>query len=93
MYETNAPLSGSPASDVDALCASIDRVTRKIQMISEAVQKLTQNRAQLEGKIEDAQKRIEHILKRLPEQNDSRQLNLLGDSAPTIDKDHDSTTH
>ena len=44
------------------------------------------------SKIEDAQKRIEHILKRLPEQSDSRQMNLLGDNA-IIDKDHDPTTH
>lgn len=95
MYETNAPLSGSPASDVDALCASIDRVAGKIQMISEAVQKLTQNRAQLEGKIEDAQKRVQRILSRLPDQSDGRQLNLLGEVAPpnNPEDDNEPTTH
>ena len=95
MYETNAPLSGSPATDVDALCVSIDRVAGKIQMISEAVQKLTQNRAQLEGKIDDAHKRVQRILSRLPDQSDGRQLNLLGEAVPpnTSEDDNEPTTH
>ena len=55
-----------------------------------------------ETKIEDAQKRIQHILSRLPDQGDARQLNLLSESAsspsnpntPKIDNDdHDPTTH
>ena len=95
MYDTNSPLTGSPASDVDALCASIARVAGKIQTISEAVQKLTQNRAQLEGKIEDAQKRVQRILSRLPDQSDGRQLNLLGEAVPpnTLEDDNEPTTH
>ena len=95
MYETNSPLSGSPASDVDALSASIARVAEKIQMISEAVQKLTQNRAQLEGKIDEAQKRVQRILSRLPDQSDGRQLNLLGEVVPpnNPEDDNEPTTH
>jgi hypothetical protein len=95
MYETNSPLTGSPAADIDALCTSIHRVAGKIQMISEAVQKLTQNRAQLEGKIEDAQKRVQRILSRLPDQSDGRQLNLLGEVVPpnNPEDDNEPTTH
>jgi hypothetical protein len=56
---------------------------------------LTQNREQLEGKIEDAQKRVKRILNRLPEQSDGRQLNLLGETIPTSNSEDDSepTTH
>ncbi len=80
---------------MDALCASIHRVAGKIQTISEAVQHLNQNHAQLEHKIEDAQKRIQHILSRLPEQSDGRQLNLLGEVVPpnNLEDDHEPTTH
>ena len=43
------PLStGNQASDMDVLCASIDRVARKIRAIADAVQNLNQNRVQLE---------------------------------------------
>ncbi len=61
-------------------------------MVNASVEALRNDRVALESKIEDAQKRIEHILKRLPEQSDSRQMTLLGDNA-IIDKDHDPTTH
>lgn len=61
-------------------------------MVNASVEALRNDRVALESKIEDAQKRIEHILKRLPEQSDSRQMNLLGDNT-IIDKDHDPTTH
>jgi predicted RNase H-like nuclease (RuvC/YqgF family) len=59
------------------------------------VRNLTQNREQLEGKIEDAQKRVKRILNRLPEQSDGRQLNLLGETIPTSNSEDDSepTTH
>jgi hypothetical protein len=63
---------------------------------------MRQDRIALETKIEDAQKRIQHILSRLPDQGDTRQLNLLSESAsspsnpntPKIDNDdHEPTTH
>ena len=80
---------------LDDLCASLERLSEKISLIQDAVRNLTQSRAQLEGKIEDAQKRVQRILSRLPEQNDGRQLNLLGDSIPTTNPEDDSepTTH
>ena len=95
MNETSPVFTSKQASDMDTLCASIDRVAGKIQAITEAVQNLSQNRVQLENKIEDAQKRIQHILSRLPEQSDGRQLNLLGEAiSPTNpEEDNEPTTH
>jgi FtsZ-binding cell division protein ZapB len=80
---------------IESISASIKRLTDKVQVISEAVQNLTQNRVQLEGKIEGAQKRIQHILSRLPEQSDGRQLNLLSVAIPPTNAEDDSepTTH
>jgi len=89
------PLSTGNNADLDAICGSVKRIADKIQVISEAVQRLTQNRVQLEGKIEDAQKRVQRILSRLPDQNDGRQLNLLGEAIPPTNAEDDSepTTH
>ena len=90
------PLStGELAPDMDALCASINRIAEKIQAISEAVQKLNLNNVQLEGKIDEAQKRVQRILSRLPDQSDGRQLNLLGEVATpnNPEDDNEPTTH
>jgi len=79
--------------------ASLERIKHKIAAIQTATEAMCQNRLALEGKIEDAQKRIQHILSRLPDQGDTRQLNLLGESAsstspPNLDNDdHEPTTH
>jgi predicted nucleic acid-binding Zn-ribbon protein len=83
------------ASDLDTLSTSIARISEKIASIEDAVKNLTQNRAQLEGKIDEAHKRVQRILSRLPEQNDGRQLNLLGESIPPTNSEDDSepTTH
>lgn len=91
----NEPNPLPTGNDTDSLCASIRRVTEKVQSISDAVKQLTQNRVQLEGKIEDAQKRVQRILSRLPEKNDGRQLNLLGETIPPTNPEDDSepTTH
>ena len=88
------PSSSSDISVAD-LSAIIQRVADKLHLIAEEVKNLNQNRAQLEGKIEDAQKRIQHILSRLPEQSDGRQLNLLGEAAPptNLEDDNEPTTH
>jgi predicted nucleic acid-binding Zn-ribbon protein len=87
-------LSSLPPS-LDDLSASVQRLSEKISLIQDAVRNLTQSRVQLEGKIEDAQKRVQRILSRLPEQNDGRQLNLLGETIPTSNPEDDSepTTH
>ncbi|MBU3605286.1 MULTISPECIES: hypothetical protein [unclassified Polynucleobacter] len=91
----NEPTPLSTDIDTDALSASLKRIAEKIHSISESVKQLTQNRVQLEGKIEDAQKRVQRILSRLPEQNDGRQLNLLGEAIPPTNAEDDSepTTH
>ena len=82
-------------TEIESISASVKRLTDKVHAITEAVKNLSQNRAQLEGKIEGAQKRIQHILSRLPEQSDGRQLNLLGEALPPTNAEDDSepTTH
>jgi predicted nucleic acid-binding Zn-ribbon protein len=83
------------SAESDPIAASLQRLSNKIQLISDAVKALHQDRSQLESKIEDAQKRIQHILSRLPEQSDGRQLNLLGEPVtPTNpEDDNEPTTH
>ncbi|MEY4524142.1 MAG: hypothetical protein RIR27_1218 [Pseudomonadota bacterium] len=85
----------SDSSESDAIAVSLQRLAGKIQLISDAVKALHQDRIQLENKIEDAQKRIQHILSRLPEQSDGRQLNLLGEPVTPInpEDDNEPTTH
>lgn len=85
----------SDLAPIDSLTASVDRISEKIRLISDAVKTLHQDRAQLESKIEDAQKRIQHILSRLPEQSDGRQMNLLGEPAVpnNPEDDNEPTTH
>jgi FtsZ-binding cell division protein ZapB len=82
-------------TEIESISTSVKRLTAKVQVITEAVKNLSQNRVQLEGKIEGAQKRIQHILSRLPEQSDGRQLNLLGEAIPPTNAEDDSepTTH
>ena len=95
MSELNPlPQSESP-TDLGSLRASLARITEKVALIGEAVKNLNHNRAQLEGKIDDAHKRVQRILSRLPEQGDGRQLNLLGEAIPPTNSEDDSepTTH
>jgi predicted nucleic acid-binding Zn-ribbon protein len=88
-------LTPSPSGDLSVLEISVRRLTDKLSTVAEAVKKLTAERTQLENKIEDAQKRIQHILSRLPEQSDGRQLNLLGEAVPpnNPEDDNEPTTH
>jgi len=83
------------ASDLNSLSISIARISEKISLIEEAVRNLNQNRVQLENKIDDAQKRVQRILSRLPDQSDGRQLNLLGEVATpnNPEDDNEPTTH
>jgi hypothetical protein len=84
----------SDSTESDPMALSLHRLKGKIQLISDAVKALHQDRIQLETKIEDAQKRIQHILSRLPEQSDGRQLNLLGEPVtPNPEDDNEPTTH
>jgi predicted nuclease with TOPRIM domain len=91
-YTSHVP---SDSAESDPIAASLQRLAGKIQLISDAVKALHQDRVQLENKIEDAQKRVQHILSRLPEQSDGRQLNLLSEPAtPTNpEDDNEPTTH
>jgi predicted nucleic acid-binding Zn-ribbon protein len=94
----NEPISqpaGETANDLDAITASVKRLSEKILAITDIVNSLVQDRSSLEAKIEDAQSRIQHILSRLPEQTDGRQMNLLGEGAPPSnpEDDNEPTTH
>ena len=92
----NEPISHFTGdANLGALSASIQRLSEKISLIQEAVRNLNQSHVQLEGKIEDAQKRVQRILSRLPEQSDGHQLNLLGEAIPPTNPEDDSepTTH
>lgn len=95
MSELSPPTPSDNASDLESLGAAIARLIEKVAMISDAVNNLSQNRTQLEGKIDEAHKRVQRILSRLPEQSDGRQLNLLGDAIPPTNSEDDSepTTH
>jgi predicted nucleic acid-binding Zn-ribbon protein len=95
MSELSPILPSNDASDLNSLSVSIARISEKISLIKDAVRNLNQNRAQLEGKIDDAQKRVQRILSRLPDQSDGRQLNLLGEVATpnNPEDDNEPTTH
>jgi ABC-type transporter Mla subunit MlaD len=85
----------TPPPFLDDLSQSVKRLSEKISLIQDAVKNLNLNNAQLEGKIDDAHKRVQRILSRLPDQSDGRQLNLLGEAVPpnTSEDDNEPTTH
>ena len=95
MSEQTSPTPDSEASGLNDLSVAIERLSAKISLVQDEVKNLVQDRALQDSKIEDAQKRIQHILSRLPEQSDGRQLNLLGEAAaPTNpEDDNEPTTH
>jgi septal ring factor EnvC (AmiA/AmiB activator) len=94
-HNPHTPSDSSDSSESDSISASLQRLSRKIHLITDTVKALHQDRNQLETKIEDAQKRIQHILSRLPEQSDGRQLNLLGEpvTPKNPEDDNEPTTH
>ena len=58
----HTPHVPSDSTESDPIAVSLQRLAGKIQLISDAVKVLHQDRIQLETKIEDAQKRVQHIL-------------------------------
>jgi len=85
-----------PESSLSDLNQAIARLKDKLTLATKAMEEARHDRARLETKIVDAQNRIQHILSRLPEQTDTRQLNLLAtdEPNPTISgDDHEPTTH
>jgi predicted nucleic acid-binding Zn-ribbon protein len=86
----------SSESSLSNLNGALTRLKDKLTLAAKAVEEARQDRSRLEAKITDAQSRIQHILSRLPEQSDTRQLNLLAtdEPNPTISgDDHEPTTH
>ena len=85
-----------PEPSLSNLHLALARLKDKLTLAIKAMEEVRQDRARLETKIVDAQNRIQHILSRLPEQSDTRQLNLLTteEPNPTISgDDHEPTTH
>jgi len=85
-----------PEHSLSNLNLALARLKDKLTLATKAMEEVRQDRARLETKIVDAQNRIQHILSRLPEQTDTRQLNLLAtdEPNPTISgDDHEPTTH
>ena len=85
-----------PEPSLSNLHLALARLKDKLTLATKAMEEVRQDRARLETKIVDAQNRIQHILSRLPEQSDTRQLNLLTteEPNPTISgNDHEPTTH
>jgi predicted nucleic acid-binding Zn-ribbon protein len=85
-----------PEHSLSNLHLALARLKDKLTLATKAMEEVRQDRARLETKIVDAQNRIQHILSRLPEQSDKRQLNLLttDEPNPTISgDDHEPTTH
>lgn len=95
MNEPIPQTAGGTTNDLDTMKASVKRLSEKIVAMTAAVNLLHQDRLSLEAKIEDAQNRIQHILSRLPEQTDGRQMNLLSDGVPSSnpEDDNEPTTH
>jgi uncharacterized protein YlxW (UPF0749 family) len=94
MFE-RTPQVPSDSPESDSIDAALQRLSKKIQLITGAIKTLNQERSQLENKIEDAQKRVQRILSRIPDKSDGRQLNLLGEATPptNIEEDNEPTTH
>jgi chromosome segregation ATPase len=85
-----------PESSFSNFNQAIARLKDKLTLATKALEEVRQDRARLEAKIADAQNRIQHILSRLPEQSDTRQLNLLATDQPNSaisGDDHEPTTH
>ena len=84
-----------PEPSLSNLHLALARLKDKLTLATKAMEEVRQDRARLETKIVDAQNRIQHILSRLPEQSDTRQLNLLAteEPNPTLSgDDHEPTT-
>lgn len=85
-----------PETSLSNLHLALARLKDKLTLATKATEEVRQDRARLEAKIVDAQNRIQHILSRLPEQSDTRQLNLLTTEEPNpiiSGDDHEPTTH
>lgn len=89
-------LTTPPEASLSGVHLALARLKEKLILATKAMEEARQDRSRLEAKITDAQSRIQHILSRLPEQSDTRQLNLLAtdEPNPTISgDDHEPTTH
>lgn len=73
----NSINSGDNRPTLELLMETIDRVSSKLSRLQDEVRAIQSERNGMEVKIAEAQTRIHKILSKLPNQEDTRQLNLL----------------
>jgi predicted nucleic acid-binding Zn-ribbon protein len=66
-----------------SLFERLDALTIKLESLQQKINLLVQEKTFMENKISDAQGRIQKILNKLPQANDTRQLTLLDNASET----------
>ncbi len=66
-----------------SLLERLDALTIKLESVQQKINLLVQEKTFMENKISDAQGRIQKILNKLPQANDTRQLTLLDNASET----------
>jgi len=66
-----------------SLLERLDALTIKLESLQQKINLLVQEKTFMENKISDAQGRIQKILNKLPQANDTRQLTLLDNASET----------
>jgi hypothetical protein len=64
-----------------SLLERLDALTIKLETLQQKINLLVQEKTFMENKISDAQGRIQKILNKLPQANDTRQLTLLDNAS------------
>jgi predicted nucleic acid-binding Zn-ribbon protein len=64
-----------------SLLERLDALTIKLESLQQKINLLVQEKTFMENKISDAQGRIQKILNKLPQANDTRQLTLLDNAS------------
>lgn len=64
-----------------SLLERLDALTIKLETLQQQINILVQEKTLMENKISDAQGRIQKILNKLPQANDTRQLTLLDNAS------------
>ena len=64
-----------------SLLERLDALTIKLESLQQQINTLVQEKTFMENKISDAQGRIQKILNKLPQANDTRQLTLLDNAS------------
>lgn len=81
----NSPNSSENSNPFSPVEDGIQRISNKLTLLQEQLRVIQANRSTMENKIADAQTRIQKILNRLPNQEDTRQLKLIDDAPIRMD--------